>query len=65
MTLLNVLHVILHMTILILMPIMKLNMIKYNLKCDNDHEFESVLDSRVRGLNKKIVRMYLLQFKNN
>ena len=37
-------------------------MIKYNLKCSNNHEFESwFLDSNeFDKLNKKIVRMYLL-----
>ena len=29
------------MTILILMLIIEINMIKYNLKCNNNHEFES------------------------
>ena len=37
-------------------------MIKYNLKCNNDHEFESWFsDSReFDKLKKKIARMYLL-----
>ena len=40
-------------------------MIKYNLKCDQDHEFESWFSNsfEFEKLNKKYVRMYLLQLK--
>ena len=42
-------------------------MIKYNLKCENNHEFESWFsDSKeFDKLKKKNLRMYLLFFKKN
>ena len=40
-------------------------MIKYNLKCHNDHEFESWFSNSVEfdKLNKKDVRMYFVPQK--
>ena len=43
-------------------------MIKYNLKCENDHEFESWFSdsNEFENLNKKnFTRMYILFFKKN
>ena len=42
-------------------------MIKYNLKCENDHEFESWFadSSEFERLNKKTTRVYLLFLKQN
>ena len=43
-------------------------MIKYNLKCDNDHEFESWFSdsNEFEKLNKKkTFRVYILLFKKN
>ena len=42
-------------------------MIKYNLKCHNNHEFESWFSNseEFEKLKKKITRVYLLFFKKN
>ena len=42
-------------------------MIKYNLKCENNHEFESWFSdsNEFEKLNKKLVRVYLLRVKKH